>query len=532
VIWEQRDGEVWLTLAPTETVTVEDVVAETETAGYGDVDLAAIEALVADRQARHVATVNTQRRPGAVAVTVENDGMAAFARVYPPGPLAPELTTADLQQAIEHAGVTFGIDADALAAIPLDTSGTHKVASGQEPMDGDDGEIIFTVEQTYSVQPVAREDGGVDLRAEATIPNVSAGEVLAEIKPAEKGVSGWTVRGEELLARNGKNPAMPLLKNVDTSEDGLTLVAAIDGLLELSPARIAVRPDLTIKGDVDFKSGSIDFHGDVVVQGNVRPGFRVKAGGRVVVQGDVDQAEIVAESLVWIRGAAVGADCIIRSNGDIKIRTVHEARLEARGSVYIEREASEATILASVDVVFESPRNRLIGGTVLAGHEVIAAEIGAVGEIQTRITVGSDPFTAEEQAALVAERMEKTTALDRIAHTVATLRGNPDALNDMDGDRRAATERLFGVHDSYVDRLADIERRLEELRPAEDSESRPRVIARLAMRPGVFLTVGRGRRLIDVPRFRVAAIEVAGAVEMVPIERSEARIPRAKALRL
>jgi hypothetical protein len=83
-----------------------------------------------------------------------------------------------------------------------------------------------------------------------------------------------------------------------------------------------------------------------------------------------------------------------------------------------------------------------------------------------------------------------------------------------------------------VDRLGDIERRLEELRPPEDSETRPRVIARLAMRPGVFLTVGRGRRLIDVPRFRVAAIEVAGAVEMVPIERSEARIPRAKALRL
>lgn len=531
MIWEQRDGVVWLALAPTETTTKEEILAEAEAAAYDDLDEAAIDEVVADRQFRAVGSVNTSRRPGAVAVTVADDGMTAELRVYPPGPLAPELTIADVRAAIEAAGVTSGVDEDALVAIPLDEPGVHVIARGEEPVDGIDGELHFLVEQTYSTKPLPREDGGVDMWAEASIPNVAAGEALAEIVLPQPGRSGWTVRGEELLARQGKPAAIPPLKNVEHDESGTQLVAAIDGLLELSPARLAVRPDLTIKGDVDFESGSIDFHGDVIVQGNVRPGFRVKAGGRVVIQGDVDQAEVVGETLVWIRGAAVGRDCIIRSNHDVKIRTVHEARVEARGSVYIEREASEATLLASRDVIFESPRNRLIGGVVLAGHEVIAAEIGAVGEIQTRVSVGVDPFTAEEEAALVAERNEKTPMLERITPAATALRHNPSSLDAMEPDRRASAEKLLGVYEGLVDRLAQIDRRLEELRPDETDE-RPRIIARLAMRPGVLLTVKRARKLIDVPRFRVAAVEIAGGIEMVPIEKDAARIPKPKALKV
>ena len=37
----------------------------------------------------------------------------------------------------------------------------------------------------------------------------------------------------------------------------------------------------------------------------------------------------------------------------------------------------------------------------------------------------------------------------------------------------------------------------------------------------------RARRTVDVPRFRVAAVEIAGAIELQPLERDAARIPRA-----
>jgi uncharacterized protein (DUF342 family) len=531
VIWELRGDDVWLALAPNEVVTLEDLLAEAEAVGYEDVDPAALEEALAERQARRVGVVGVARRPGFVAVTIDEDGMRATVRIYPPGPLAPALTWDDVRAALETAGVAYGIDDAAIEALALDQAGTHPVARGVEPVDGHDGDVEFVVEATHEIKPAPREDGGVDLYAAATIPKVVAGELLAHVLPETPGESGWTVRGEELLARKGRPAKLPKAKNVELTDDGTQLVATIDGLLELSHTHIAVRPDLTISGDVDFESGSVDFHGDVMVNGSVRPGFHVRAGGRVIVSGDVEQAEVEAESLVWVRGAIVGDRCVVRSNGDVKVRTVHESRVEARGSVFVEKEANEATILASQDLVFESPRNRLVGGTVWVGHEVVAAEIGAVGEIATKVTVGIDPFTAEEVQTLQAERTTQLATLDRVKASVGQFIDRPDAVEALDADRRSAVSRLLTAHESLIDRLAQIERRLEELQRRSDEDTVPRIVARLAMRPGVMLTVRRARRAVDVPRFRVAAVEIAGAIELQPLERDAARIPRAHVVR-
>jgi uncharacterized protein (DUF342 family) len=531
VIWELRGDDVWLSVAPNEEVTLEDLTAEVEACGYEDVDADALDEALAERQSRRVGVVGTARRPGFLAVTVDEDGMRASVRVYPPGPLAPALTTEDVHAALEAAGVTAGLDEAAIDALALDTSGIHPVAHGVEPVDGVDGDVEFVVEATHEIKPAPREDGGVDLYAAATIPKVRAGELLAHIVPETPGESGWTVRGEELLARKGRPPKLPKAKNVELTDDGTQLVATIDGLLELSHTHVAVRPDLTIPGDVDFESGSVDFHGDVMVNGSVRPGFHVRAGGRVIVAGDVEQAEVEAESLVWVRGAIVGDRCVVRSNGDVKVRTVHEGRVEARGSVFVEKEANEATILASVDLVFESPRNRLVGGTAWVGHEVVAAEIGAVGEIPTRVTVGIDPFTAEEIQTLQADRTTQLATLDRVKASVGQFIDRPEALDALDPDRRSAVARLLTAHESLIDRLAQIEHRLEELQRRGDDETVPRIVARLAMRPGVLLTVRRARRTVDVPRFRVAAVEIAGGLELQPLERDAARIPRAHVVR-
>lgn len=531
MIWELRGDDVWLALAPNEEVALEDLVAETEAAGYEDVDSDALEEALAERQARRVAVVGVARRHGFIAVTVDEDGMRASVRVYPPGPLAPALTSADVLGALAAGGVTYGIDEAAIAELPFDKPGVHPVANGVEPVDGEDGDVHFVVEATHEIKPAPREDGGVDLYAAATIPKVRAGELLADVIPETPGESGWTVRGEELLARKGRPAKLPKSKNVELTEDGTQLVATIDGLLELSHTHIAVRPDLTISGDVDFESGSVEFHGDVMVNGSVRPGFRVRAGGRVIISGDVDQAEVEAESLVWVRGAVVGDRCVVRSNGDVKVRTVHEGRLEARGSVFVEKEANEATILASQDLVFEAPRNRLVGGTAWVGHEVIAAEIGAVGEIATRVTAGVDPFTAEEIQALHADRTTQLATLDRVKASVGQFIEKPEAVEALDPDRRSAVARLLTAHDSLVERLDHIERRLEELQRRSEDDGEPRIVARLAMRPGVLLTVRRARRTVDVPRFRVAAVEIAGGIELQPLERDAARIPRSHAMK-
>jgi uncharacterized protein len=531
VIWEQRGDDVWLSVAPNEELTLEDLLNEILRAGYEEVDETGLTEALTERQSRRVAVVSVARRPGVVVAIVADDGMSASVRVYPPGPSAPPLTPDDARGALEAAGVTHGIDAAAVEALAYDQTGVHVVARGSEPVDGQDGDVVYEVEATHEIKPAPREDGGVDLYAAATIPKVTAGELLATVIPETPGESGWTVRGEELLARKGRPAKLPKTKNVELTADGTQLVATIDGLLERSAANIAVRPDLTISGDVDFETGSVDFHGDVLVNGSVRPGFHVHAGGRVIVSGDVEQAEVVGETLVWVRGAAVGDKCLVRSNGDVKVRTVHEARIEARGSVFVEKECNDATILASHDLVLESPRNRIVGGSAWAGHEIVAAEIGAVGEIPTKVTVGIDPFTAEELQALQAERTTQLATLDRVKASVGRFVEKPDLLDSLDPERRAAAERLVTAHQALLDRIEQIDLRLNEIARASEEDGEPRIVARLAMRPGAVLAVRRARRTVDVPRFRVAAIDIAGAVELQPLERDAARIPRSHVMK-
>jgi hypothetical protein len=181
--------------------------------------------------------------------------------------------------------------------------------------------------------------------------------------------------------------------------------------------------------------------------------------------------------------------------------------------------------------VLESPRNRIVGGSAWAGVEVIAAEIGAVGELPTRVTAGIDPFTAEELQALQAERTTQLATLDRVKASVHRFVDQPELLEALDADRRAAAERLITAHASLIDRLAHIDTRLGELARAAEDGGQPRIVARLAMRPGAVLAVRRARRTVDVPRFRVAAVEIAGAIELQPLERDAARIPRASVMK-
>src|SRR5437879_3915081 len=241
VIWEQRGDDVWLSIAPNEELVLDDLLTEVARVGYEQIDTDALEEALAERQSRRVAVVGIARRPGAIVATVEDDGMVASIRVYPAGPMAPALTVADARAALAAQGVTHGVDEERLEALVYSENGVHLVARGIEPVDGEDGDIFYEVEATHEIKPAPREDGGVDLYAAATIPKVTAGELLATVIPETPGESGWTVRGEELLARKGRPPKLPKTKNVELTDDGTQLVATIDGLLERSHTHIAVR---------------------------------------------------------------------------------------------------------------------------------------------------------------------------------------------------------------------------------------------------------------------------------------------------
>lgn len=516
--WEERDDVVWLVVDDAERagLGVEEVVHELDAAGHRELDLDAIARVLDTGEPGAVAALDPRRRSGCVEVVVADDGHTAVLAVHPPGDLAPPLSVDHVTAALTSAGVKLGVDHLLLDTLPLDVAAEYLVATGWPPVPGQDGRVEYLLELAREFRPEPRPDGGVDFHAVATIPDVEEDQLLAVLVDPTPGIPGRTVRGELVPAEPGTPVELPTGHNVWVSEDGRHLHAATNGLLEVDGGQLSVRPEYTVDGDVDYGTGSVCFSGDVVVRGSVRPGFSVHAGGRVVVMGDVEEAEVRGGALVWVRGAVVGERSLVHASGDVKVRTVRHGRIEAHGNLYIEREAHEATLLAGVDLVLERHRNRLSGGSTWAGNQVVAGEIGAVSGVATHVEVGTDPFTAELLGVLSGEAAEHRASLQRVEAAVAPFRDHADAFDRLPADRQLAVAKLRSVAASLHAQIAELEQRIAALEPPDD-DRRPRIAARTALRPGAVVGIRGAQHVVRTTHHRVTVTAVDGVVTFSPL---------------
>ena len=183
---------------------------------------------------------------------------------------------------------------------------------------------------------VGRPQLGTDVEEEkvdffaSKIQLVEKGSVLARKIPGKPGVPGKDVLGKVLAVAGFKDFQFRLKKNVVLSADGLDVVAACSGLpVRLTEREYMVENVYVRHQDVDLASGSIDFPGDVYVNGNVQDGLHVFAGGRLEIRGSVSHAEIRTEKGVKIYQNLVGGKVVIGRKFVVRselLRSVSELR--------------------------------------------------------------------------------------------------------------------------------------------------------------------------------------------------------------
>ncbi len=136
---------------------------------------------------------------------------------------------------------------------------------------------------------------------------VKEGTVLARKTPCIPGVPGKDIFGKELPTATAKDFQFVLKKNVRLSDDGLEVLATCDGQpFHLDEAAYLVENVYILNQDVSLETGSIEFPGDVFINGNVQDNLHVFAGGRVEIQGVVSRAEIRAEKGVKVKNVIGG----------------------------------------------------------------------------------------------------------------------------------------------------------------------------------------------------------------------------------
>ncbi|MCK5845688.1 MAG: DUF342 domain-containing protein, partial [Victivallales bacterium] len=214
-----------------------------------------------------------------VVIRISKDKMKAYAKVMPPLDSGHETDKSHVTEKLITASVSFGIDEEAIDEIF--TYGQYNVevvvAKGKHPSDGKSARIDYKFEtsENRKVKLEQDEQGNVDHRKVNLIASVEPGTLLAVKIPAVLGETGMTVTGKELPAVEGKDVPLPLGEHVKAMENDTCVVSEIAGQPVLRNERVSVSAVYEVKGDVNYKTGNINFSDTVIVTGNVLSDFEV-----------------------------------------------------------------------------------------------------------------------------------------------------------------------------------------------------------------------------------------------------------------
>jgi uncharacterized protein (DUF342 family) len=199
-------------------------------------------------------------------------------------------------------------------------------------------------------------------------------------------------------------------------------------------------PIYSVQGDVDFNTGNLDFEGNIMVSGGVKPGFRLRASGNIQIGGTVEAAQVEAGGDIQVNGGIVGqGEAMVRAGGNIAARFVEAAELHAKGQILIGSEIRGSTCI-SEDRVIVAGAGRIVGGQVRGKESVEARVLGSTSATPTSVQAGwGEEMTVED---MDSKRIPKVIATQEVnASVVVTVAG--------------ATERFTHTHTGGVWRNKD-----------------------------------------------------------------------------
>jgi uncharacterized protein (DUF342 family) len=399
-------------------------------------------------------------------VDVTDQEMKASILVMPPGPGGCDLTPEIILSILKRNRVYNGINKEFLETFcdkPVYKEAVV-VAEGEKPINGRDAYMQYNFETDQSkVRLKEGANGRVDFKDLNIIQNVVLGQPLARKIPPEIGTPGKTVNGKVIPARNGKEIALPLGKNVHVSEDESTIIADMNGQVILVSGKINVEPVYTVQGDVNLKTGNIIFLGTVVVTGNVEAGFSIKAAGNIEVRGTVEKAELDAEGDIIVQQGITGkSDGIIRAGRSLWARFIENAVVEAGNMVVVSDGIVNSQIDADKRIMCQGKRAAIVGGRLRAAEEIHAKTIGSsMSGTETICEVGFDPKGKERLDSLTVSRDAAKKQLDEVLLNLRTLINIKKQRKSLPEDKEAYLHELMDKRQQLLEDVRKISADLE-----------------------------------------------------------------------
>ncbi|HAV42711.1 TPA: hypothetical protein DCX15_01660 [bacterium] len=490
-------------------VQEETVLAEIAEKNYRGIEFEEVKKAVELALAIPVKIGSRQYRPevdGTVLIEIIDNGRGATLTLIPAKKGGLPITFGQAMEELKAKGVVAGIKEDLLRqAIEEERFSTPILIAEEISMQKPEEvgiEYKFRIEQKLNL--VEDEMGRIDFRELGLIQNVRAGQVLARKRMGTStGRPGKRITGETIHIPPPVDLRFPAGKNTVVSEDGLELLAAIDGLVVFSNERVNVEPLYEVKGDVDLSTGSIDFFGSVDITGNVLDGFRVIAEGDIQIRGGVGKSFIRAQGSVVV-GAGIqgGREAEIRTGKDLICKFIENAKVESKGSVIVTQEIMHSFVDADERIEITTGRGLVVGGQLRAGKEIVVKSIGSRVGTSTVVEVGVRPRL--RQQLLNLERMfEKGHQhLKKLKVDIAGLRKLRQGKG-LSEDKEELLMRFINEENELAMKLRSYAERRAYLEGERLKSSPGKVVVLETVCPGVVISVRTAEFIVKEPMSNV-----------------------------
>jgi len=439
--------------------------------GYVKVDYDMVTNALSERNGQLIKVSNTLakfNKEDNIIVSISGNEMEAYISLLP-SDSDQTISAQEIEYKLWASGVRNGINKEVIGNI-ANRHGIVKnitVAYGTPPENGQDAAIKYLFDTNVSNAPILLEDGSVDFYQLNLIKCVDEGQQLAEKVPPTLGKNGRTVNGKSVPATPGKDIVLKPGQNTQVDQSGNKLFAKKGGHVFVHNGLVSIENIYVVKGDVDFSTGNISFLGDVIIRGDVRTGFEVKAGGDIKINGSVEGARIVSShGSIFIKESVQGANrAELIADKNVEVKFISNCKVKANETIKIAKYAAHSQLEAGDMIDISGSGSRVFGGCLKSASRMSLFNLGNESGTKTEVHI-EDFLTRELQEKMNVNKEESENVKKKLElamkdkQEVARLGTNINKISSTHRDKLLVSVREIP---SLTERMNELTNELKEI---------------------------------------------------------------------
>jgi len=226
---------------------------------------------------------------------------------------------------------------------------------------------------------------------------------------------------------------------------------------------------------------------------------------------NIGKAEVEAEGSIYIKSGIMGREqAVIKAGMDLRAKFIEQANVEVGRYLIVEEAIMHSKVSAGKSiVVLEGKRGLIVGGTIRAGEEIYAKELGSNLATRTILEVGIDPSVRQRIFMLENDLEEQKKNFEKVSKGIKALTKLKKEQGNLPENKESLLLELVGVARVLSTKLKNIEEELKTLHNKMQESKKGKICIQNIIYTGVRITI-RNATLIITNELKFASFFYEG----------------------